>query len=63
MPFRLTPPTQTTFLISLVLAILAVGLMLLRHFGFELPVVGNHPFATLLVAYVVLLAGNVMEGT
>jgi ABC-type uncharacterized transport system permease subunit len=62
MPFKLTPPTQFTLLISVGLAILAVVLMVLRHLGFELPVVGNQPFATLLVGYLVLLAGNLFEG-
>jgi hypothetical protein len=59
MPFRLTPPTQLTLLISVVLAILAA---ILHYTGTSLPLVGTHHFAMLLLAYLVLLAGNVIEG-
>ena len=37
--FRLTPPTQLTLLISVVLAILAV---ILRYTGISIPLVGTH---------------------
>lgn len=59
MALRLTPPTQLTLLISAIVAILALGL---RFSGVEIPVVGNHPFATLFISYLVLLAGNLFEG-
>jgi hypothetical protein len=59
MPFRLTPPTQLTLLISVALAVLAA---ILHYTGISLPLVGTHHFAMLLVAYLVLLAGNVIEG-
>ena len=59
MPFRLTPPTQLTLLISVVLAVLA---LVFRFSGVEIPVVGKHPFAVLLIGYLVLLAGNLIEG-
>jgi hypothetical protein len=59
MPFQLTPPAQITLLISVVLAILA---LILRFSGVEIPVVGTHPFATLMIGYLVLLAGNLFEG-
>jgi hypothetical protein len=59
MPFRITPPTQITLIISVVLAILA---LVFRFSGVEIPVVGTHPFATLLISYLVLLAGNLFEG-
>jgi hypothetical protein len=59
MPFRITPPTQLTLLISVVLAILAA---ILHYTGVSLPVVGKHTFGLLLIGYLVLLAGNVIEG-
>ena len=59
MPFRLTPPTQVTLLISVVLAILAA---ILHYTGISIPLVGTHTFGTLLVGYLVLLAGNLIEG-
>jgi hypothetical protein len=59
MPFCLTPPTQLTLLISVVLAILAVVLRLTHS---EIPILGAHTFAMLGIAYLVLLAGNVIEG-
>jgi hypothetical protein len=59
MPFRLTPPTQLTLLISVVLAILAAAL---HYTGTALPLLNGHHFALLLLAYLVLLAGNVIEG-
>ena len=58
-PFRLTPPTQVTLLISVVLVILA---LVFRFSGLEIPAVINHPFGTLLLGYLVLLAGNLLEG-
>jgi len=59
MPFRLTPPTQLTLLISVVLAILAA---ILHYTGVSLPVVGTHTFGLLLIGYLVLLAGNLIDG-
>jgi hypothetical protein len=59
MPFRLTPPTQATLIISAVLAIIAV---LLRFTHSEIPFLSSHTFAMLGIAYLVLLAGNVIEG-
>jgi hypothetical protein len=59
MPFRLTPPTQITLLISVILAILAV---ILRLTHVEIPILSAHTFAMLAIAYLVLLAGNVFDG-
>jgi hypothetical protein len=59
MPFRLTPPTQITLLISVVLAIIAV---LLRFTHSEIPFLSAHTFAMLVIAYLVLLAGSMIEG-
>jgi hypothetical protein len=55
----LTPPTKVVFVISVVLAFLAVivWLGLVR-----VPVVQAHLFATLLIAYGLLLAGNLVRG-
>jgi hypothetical protein len=60
MPFQLTPPAQLTLLISVVLAILAV---VFRFYGNQLPGgLDTHPFVTLMIGYLVLLAGNLFEG-
>jgi hypothetical protein len=59
MPFRLTPPMQLTFLISVVVAFLAA---ILHYTGISVPLVGTHTFGMLLIGYLVLLAGNVIEG-
>lgn len=61
MRFRLTPPTFPVFLVSLILAILAVATLYTR-----VPFVGHyvsaHRFWVMVVAYVVLLVGVVLEG-
>lgn len=61
MRFRLTPPTFPVFLVSLILAVLAVATLYTR-----VPFVGHyvstHRFWVMVVAYVVLLAGVVLEG-
>ncbi|QBR71692.1 hypothetical protein CU048_10840 [Beijerinckiaceae bacterium] len=61
MRFNLTPPTLLVFLVSLVLAVLAVA-SLYTH----IPVVGHyvavHRFWVLGAAYGVLLAGVLFEG-
>jgi hypothetical protein len=59
MPFRLTPPTQITLLVSVVLAIVAV---ILRLTHAEIPILSAHTFAMLAIAFLVLLAGNLIEG-
>jgi hypothetical protein len=56
---RLTPPNQITFIISVVIA--AIGVIL--HFAhIAIPHVTHSNFVTLLVGYLVLLAGNLFEG-
>ena len=58
MAYRLSPPTQMVFIISLVLAILA----LLAHYSdVAIPVVSAHTFETLLIAFLLLLAGNLFR--
>jgi hypothetical protein len=60
MPFRrggfaLTPPSVALFLISLVLAILA---LLIRYGGVRIPIINPaYIFELLAIAYVILLAG------
>lgn len=62
MPTRygwLTPPTKPIFIISVVLCLLAV----LAWLGLiSIPIVNRYLFETLLIAYLVLLAGNVFRG-
>ena len=56
----LTPPKQLTFLISLLLAIAAV---VIRYAGVQMPpLLATGGFLLLLVAYLVLVVGNVFEG-
>jgi hypothetical protein len=55
----LTPPTKVVFVISVVLALLAVIVWV----GIaRIPVVQAHLFGTLLIAYLLLLAGNLVRG-
>ena len=62
MAFRsgwLTPPTRPVFLISVILA----GIAVLAWLGIvNIPLVRANLFATLLIAYVALLAGNLIRG-
>jgi hypothetical protein len=55
---RLTPPKHVTFFISIAVAIIAVTI----HYGHvDIPHV-HSGFVILLIGYLVLLAGNVLEG-
>ena len=61
--FALTPPKQLTFLISVVLAIAALVIRYLVYAGVQMPpVLPTGGFLLLLIAYLVLLAGNFFEG-
>lgn len=61
--FALTPPKQLTFLISIVLAIAALVIRYLVYTGVQMPpVLPTGGFLLLLIAYLVLLAGNLFEG-
>ena len=55
---KLNAPTKLIFIISLVLAVLA----LLAALGIAIPIVSGNALWVALVAYVVLAAGNVMKG-
>ena len=57
--YWLTPPTRLTFILSVVLVILA---LLVRYAHISVPVVSAHVFETLLIGYLVLLAGNLLRG-
>ena len=59
MNFNLSPPTNPVFIISVVLAILAV---LVRYAGVNIPVVSGNVFETLAIAYIVLLVGKLFRG-
>src|SRR5262245_21966783 len=56
---QLTPPNQITFIISVVIAAIAV---ILHYANIAIPTVTQTNFFTLLMAYLVLLAGNLFEG-
>lgn len=58
MAYRLSPPTQVVFIISLVLAILA---LLAQYTTVTIPVIAGHAFETLLIAFLLLLAGNLFR--
>jgi len=57
--YWLTPPTQAVFFISVLLALLA---LLVRYAGVAIPVVSEYTFETLLLAFLLLLAGNLFRG-
>jgi len=57
--YWLTPPTRLTFILSVVLVILA---LLVRYAHVSVPVVSAHVFETLLIGYLVLLVGNLSRG-
>ena len=56
---NLTPPSQLTFVLSVFLAILA---LLVRYAHVAVPLVSNHSFETLLVGFLLLLAGVIFRG-
>jgi hypothetical protein len=55
---RLSPPKHVTFFISVVLAIIAV---IIHYAKIDIPHV-HSGFVILLIGYLVLLAGNVLDG-
>lgn len=56
---NLSAPTLPVFIVSVILAVLAVLVVVAKV---NIPVVMGHGFYTLLIAYVVLLAGNLFKG-
>ena len=59
MRYWLTPPTQAVFFLSVLLALLA---LLVKYAGVAIPVVSNYTFETLLVGFLLLIAGNLFRG-
>ena len=57
--YWLTPPTRLTFILSVILVILA---LLVRYAHVSIPFVNAHVFETLLIGYLVLLIGNLFRG-
>ena len=56
---KLSAPTLAVFLISVIIAALVVAV---RYFGIAVPYVGHNAFEALLIAYVLLLIGNLFPG-
>jgi hypothetical protein len=52
--YWLTPPSRAVFFISVLLAV--------RYAHVAIPVVSDHSFETLLIAFLLLLAGNLFKG-
>jgi small-conductance mechanosensitive channel len=57
--YWLTPPSRAIFIISVLLAIIA---LLVQYFHAAIPMVSGHAFETLLIAFLLLLAGNLFRG-
>ncbi len=55
---RLTPPSRIIFLIAVVLALLA---FLAHYFQAAIPMVNGNAFGTLLLGFLLLLAGNLFR--
>ena len=55
---RLTPPKHVTFFISIAVALIAV---IIHYAHFDIPLV-HSGFVILLVGYLLLVAGNVLDG-
>ena len=58
MAYWLTPPSRAVFILSVFLALLA---LLVKYANVTIPVVSNHTFETLLVAFLLLLAATSSE--
>ena len=54
----LTPPSRATFIIAIVLAIIA---LLVQYASARIPMASGHAFETLLLAFIVLVAGNLFR--
>lgn len=59
MRFTLSAPSQLVFLVSVVIAVLVV---LVRYAGISIPMISGNLFEALLIAYAILLAGNLLRG-
>jgi hypothetical protein len=59
MNLNLSAPTLPVFLVSVILAIVA---LLVHYAGVSIPYVGKHVFEVLVIAYAALFAGNILKG-
>ena len=59
MAYWLTPPSRAVFILSVLLALLA---LLVKYANLAIPVGSNYTFETLLIAFLRLLAGNLYRG-
>jgi hypothetical protein len=57
--YWLTPPSRAVFFLSVLLSVLA---LLVRYAHIAIPVVSQYSFETLLMAFLLLLAGNLFRG-
>jgi len=57
--YWLTPPSRAIFILSVFLALLAI---LVRYAHVHVPVVSTYTFETMLVAFLLVLAGNLFRG-
>ena len=55
----LTAPSVPLFAIAVILAVLA---MLVQYAGLDIPVISEHVFTTLAIAFAVLTAGVLLRG-
>jgi len=58
-PMSLTPPSQVTFFLAVLLTVFS---LLVRYTHVDIPIVSGHSYETLLVAFLLLLAGNLFRG-
>jgi hypothetical protein len=56
---RLTPPTSTTFIISIILAVVAIAGQYIHQISNYVPI---STFWLVVIAYVVLFFGNLIRG-
>ena len=58
-PMALTPPSQVTFLLAVLLTVFS---LLVHYANVAIPIVSGHSYETLLAAFLLLLAGNLFRG-
>ena len=56
---NISAPRQITLIVSVLIALVA---LVARYAGVTIPIIGEHPFGALLIAYLVLLVGNLFKG-
>jgi hypothetical protein len=58
MAYLLTPPSRASFIIAIVLAIIA---LLVQYANARIPMASGHAFETLLLGFIVLLVANLLN--